>query len=102
MIMDPFLIFLTVIISVLTVVLVIVGIQIILILKNINKTLSRANQTLDLAETLIHNLSNPLSDLKSLGNGVKTGLHVAEYVMDWVKQKRSSQEEEDQDVDADK
>ena len=91
--MDPFLIFLTVIISLLTLVLLIVGIQVMLILRNINHTLTRANQTLDSAEAMIHNLKNPLTDLKALGDGVKTGLQISHHIIAWVKQKKSEDTE---------
>lgn len=89
--MDPFLIFLTVIITVLTVVLTVVGIQIILILRNINHTLGKANQTIDAAEAMIHSFKNPLSDLKALGDGVKTGLQIAQHIVTWIKQKNQTE-----------
>ncbi len=88
--MDPFLVFLMIIITILTTILVIAGIQVILILKNVNHTLSKANQTITLAESFLHNLTNPLQDLRSLGEGVKTGMHVAHHVVNWVKEKRAS------------
>ncbi len=94
--MDPFLIFLTVVITLITIVLVITGIQVILILKNINNTLKRFNNTLDTTHSFFHNLTNPLSDLQSLGDGVKTGLHVAEYIVGWVKQRKKSDSKEEE------
>jgi len=87
---DPFLIFLTVVISILSFILVVVGIQVILLLRHVNKTLHRLNQTIDYTQNLVHNLSNPLTDLKALGQGVKTGLHVAEHVVTWVKNKKQT------------
>ena len=94
--MDPFLIFLTVVISILSFVLLVAGIHVIMILRNINKSLSRVNQTLDYADHLLHNLSNPLSDIKALGQGVKTGLQVAEHVVSWVKEKKQTKEDQDE------
>jgi len=91
--MDPFLIFLIAVISILTIVLTIVGIQIIILLRKVNKTLGKFNSTLDTAQNLIHNFSNPFSDLKSLGQGVKTGLHVAEYIGTWIKNKQTKEED---------
>lgn len=91
--MDPFLIFLTVVITILTLVIVVAGIQVILILRNVNKTLSRANQTLDTAEYFIHNLTHPLNDVKELGNGVKTGLFVAEHIAQWIGDRRKSNDD---------
>lgn len=87
--MEPFAVFLIIVISVLSTILAIVGIQVILILKNINHTLSKANQTIDLAEAFLQNLTNPLQDLRSLGDGVKTGMHVASHIVTWVKEHKS-------------
>lgn len=94
--MDPFIIFLTVVISILTLVLAIAGVQVILILRNINKSLNRFNQTLDYADHLLHSLSNPLSDIKAMGQGVKTGLHVAEHIVSWIRQKQSDTEDKNE------
>ena len=94
--MDPFLIFLTIVITILSLVLVIAGIHVILILRNINHTLTKANNTLDLIEGIVHNLANPLSDLKSLGQGVRTGLQVAEHIASWVKEKKQKKQTDDQ------
>lgn len=87
--MEPFAIFLVIVITILTTILAIVGIQVILILRNVNHTLSKANQTIDLAEKFFYNLTNPLHDLRSLGEGVKTGLHIATHIVNWVQEKRS-------------
>ena len=89
--MDPFLIFLTVVISILSVVMLVVGIYVIMILRNLNKTLKKANQAIEASEFFFHNLTNPLSDLKSLGQGVRTGLSVAEHIVKWVKNKSDEQ-----------
>lgn len=85
--MDPFLIFLTVIITILTIVLVVVGVYLILILRNVNKTLNKANNTFETAAYFFHNITHPLNDVKALGQGVKTGLYVAEYVSKWLKER---------------
>jgi hypothetical protein len=90
--MEPFTIFLIVVILLLTTVLVIAGIQVILILGNLNRTLGKLNRTIESAEFFLHNISNPLSDVKSLGQGVKTGLHVAEYIVSWIKDKKGKEE----------
>ena len=86
--MDPFLIFLIIVISLLTLIVIAVGIQIMLLLRNLNKTLSRANTTFDAVQMLIDNLHNPLSDPKRLSAGVKAGLTVAEEVIAWVKKRK--------------
>lgn len=89
--MDPFLIFLIIIITLVTVLIMVIGIQTILILKKANHTLEKINSTLDSLHQIAHNVTHPLSDLKSLGDGVKTGLHVAEYIVNWVKEKKQSE-----------
>ncbi|MFC1749848.1 hypothetical protein ACFL2V_13700 [Pseudomonadota bacterium] len=87
--MEPFVIFLIIVITVLTTILAIAGIQVIMILRNVNHTLTKANQTIDLAEKFLLNLTNPLHDLRSLGEGVKTGMHVANHISTWVQEKRA-------------
>jgi hypothetical protein len=88
--MDPFLIFLTVVITLLSVVIIVAGIQVILILRNINKTLNKANAALESAQFFFHNITHPLNDVKALGNGVKTGLYVAEHIAKWLKDRSES------------
>lgn len=92
--MDPFLIFLAVVISLLSLVIIIAGIHVILILRNINHTLTKANNALDAAQYFFHNITHPLNDVKALGNGVKTGLYVAEHIAKWL-QDRSRTESDD-------
>lgn len=90
--MDPFIVFLIVVISILTILLLVVGIQVILILRNINKTLSKTNNTLDTASYFFHNITHPLTDVKALGQGVKTGLFVAEHVAQWLHARTNKEE----------
>lgn len=77
-----------VVISILSLVLVVVGVQVFLILRNINKTLNKANNTMDTAAYFFHNITHPLNDVKAMGQGVKTGLYVAEHVVGWLKSKK--------------
>lgn len=91
--MDPFLIFLTVVISLLTIVMLVVSIQVILILRKVNHSLSRANQTFDTASNFLHSITNPLSDVKALGQGIKTGLFVAEHITVWLKNRKQEADE---------
>lgn len=88
--MDPFLIFLSVVISIVSLVFVVVGIYLIMILRNINKTLTKVGSALDTANYFVHNLSNPLTDVKSLGRGIKTGLSVAEHIGSWLQNRKET------------
>jgi len=85
--MDPFLIFLTVVISALALVAIIAGIQVILILRSLSRTLNKAHESLEAAQYMFYNITHPLNDVKALGNGVKTGLFVAEHIAQWLKEK---------------
>lgn len=87
---DPFIIFLMVIISLIAIVLVLVGIQLFLILRQVNRTLSQVNRTLSGVETAAHNLVHPASDLKAVGQGVQTGLHIADHILNWAKHRHKS------------
>lgn len=91
--MDWFLIFLAVVITLLSLVLIVAGIQFILVMRSFNKALSKLHLTLDIVSHLTFNLSNPTGDLKSLGQGVKTGLQVAEHVFVWLKERKSKNNE---------
>ena len=91
--MEPFAIFLVIVITVLSTILAIAGVQIIMILKNVNHTLTKANNTIDMAESFLHNLTNPLQDLRSLGDGVKTGMHVANHIVNWVQEKHAKDQQ---------
>jgi hypothetical protein len=92
--MDWFLIFLVVVISLLTIIFLAVGIQFLLVLRSVKKTLKYLDNTLGLLSHVTFNLTNPLSDVKSLGQGVKTGLQVAEYVFTWLKERKPSDHEQ--------
>lgn len=83
--MDPFLVFLTVVISIVSFVMVVAGIYVILILRSINATLNKANQTFEMMQAFFHGITNPLTDVKAMGQGVRTGLNVAEHIVKWVK-----------------
>jgi uncharacterized protein YoxC len=91
--MDPFLIFLIIVISLLTIVLTVVGVYIILLLRNFNRTLSRVNQTMDTVDSLVHHLTHPLSDINSLTRGVRTGIEVAEYTVNWLRKRQKDDSE---------
>lgn len=85
--MDPFIIFLIVVISIVSLLLVIVSVQLMLILRNLNQTLKKVNRVIDVSEVFIHHITHPLTDVKSLGEGVKTGLYVAEQITKWLRQR---------------
>lgn len=93
--MDPFLVFVMVVLAIVTAVLVAVGIYLLLILRNLNKTLTKVNQIIDVAEKTAFAMTHPLTDIKSLGQGIKTGLFAAEYIVSWLKNKKRDQQDED-------
>ncbi len=88
--MDPFTIFLIVIITVITLLLVVTGIQVIFILRELSKTLSRLNQTIDTTHNLVQKISNPLSNMNSVTTGVKAGLQIADHIVTWARQRHQS------------
>jgi len=91
--MDPFTIFLVVIITVLTTLLVVTGIQVILILRHVNKTLSKTNRTLDLVEGIVTKVADPLANMGSLTKGVKAGLEIADHITTWFKERHPDHQE---------
>lgn len=88
--MDPFTIFLVVVITILTVLLVITGIQVIFILRQASKTLSHVNNTIDTTHNLIQKIANPFSSMNSISNGVKAGLQIADHISAWAKERNKS------------
>lgn len=90
--MDPFTIFLIVVITILTTLLVVTGIQVILILRHVNKSLGKVNKTLDVVDNIVNKIADPLANIGSLTKGVKAGLEVADHIVSWVKEKHGSAE----------
>jgi hypothetical protein len=84
--MDPLIALLVVVLAVLSVLLVIVGIQVIIILKEFRKSLDLWNQTLKDTDDLLTLISNPFKGLGDTVSGLKSGLHVAELFISWLKE----------------
>lgn len=85
--MDPFLIFLTVVISVLTLLMTIVGVYVIIILRQLQQSLTKLNRLFDLGEHALGHLAHPFGDMRAVSQGVKTGLTIADQVVGWLKKK---------------
>ena len=94
--MEPFTVFLIVVITVITVLLFITGIQVILILRQVQKSLTRVNQTIDITQNLIDKVSHPFSNMTSITQGVKAGLQLADHIVTWSKSKKDSEQEDEQ------
>lgn len=91
--MDPFLIFLMIVITIVSLVFIVAGIQVILILRQIQKTLNKTNAAIESAQYFFHNVTHPLTDVKAMGQGVKTGLYVAEHIAGWLAARSKGEED---------
>jgi len=81
---------LVIVIVVLTTLLSVIGVQLILILKEFRHTLVRVNQVLDQLESTLHHLSNPISGVGGLIQGLKQGAKLVDSLGSWFKRNNPS------------
>jgi len=75
--MDTAQILLTVVIVVLSILFIALGIQVFFILREFQKSIKMANKILDNAESIMENVSKPLSNFSTLASGLKIGATIA-------------------------
>lgn len=89
--MEPFVIFLSVVISLITLVILVVGVQVVLLLRKLNKA---TDQFLGLTNAL-HDLAvlvkNPLSDPQAYAKGLDVGLKFASHFRNWLEKGKTKQ-----------
>jgi len=84
-------------VSILTVVATVIGVQIILLLKEIKISLSRFNRVLDSADAMVEKITQPISSIIGLSEGIRQSTKVIEVIMGFLNRNKDSQEKLIQD-----
>ena len=78
----------TVAVLVLTVVATIIGVQLILLLKELKTSLTRFNRVLDSAEIVIEKITQPITGIVGLAEGIRQSTKVIEIISNFLQKQR--------------